>query len=103
MRHAITIRRQEYTDDGAGGSVQTWRTIYRGRAKVEQLSSGEQYNRQRITSPATHKFVMRYFANLRPSDQIVFNGVEYNISGQPDNWQYRNLWLTIMAASGVVQ
>ena len=103
LRHTITVRRQKYTDNGAGGSTVEWQDIYTLKAQVQQLSSGEQFTRQRISSPATHKFVIRYVSDLRADDLIVFRGIDYNIAGQPENWEYKNRFLTIMATSGVVQ
>ena len=103
LQETIDIRRQVATDNGAGGSVLTWQTIHTLKASVQQMSSREQFTRQHIGSPASHKFVTRYVDDILPSDQIVFRGIEYNIAGQPENWTYKNRWLIIMATSGVVQ
>ena len=103
LQETIEIRRQVPVDHGAGGSTITWQTIHMLKASVKQMSSGEQFVHQRLGSPASHKFITRYVADILPSDQIIFRGIPYNIAGQPDNWEYKNRWLTIMATSGVVQ
>ncbi len=103
MRETIEIKRQVLADNGAGGSTVTWQTVMTLKASVKQMSSGEQFTRQHIGSPASHKFITRYAAGILPSDQIIHRGIEYNIAGQPENWEYKNRYLIIMASSGVIQ
>lgn len=103
LRFPIVIQRETLADDGAGGQTVTWQTVWTGRASVNQMSAGERWAHQRLQSEATHRFVIRYADGILASDKIIFQDTEFNITGPPDNWEYKNRWLTIYATEGVVQ
>jgi SPP1 family predicted phage head-tail adaptor len=100
LRHRITLQRQTDVDDGHGGFTRTWQTLAERWADARQLSAGEQFQRQRLETRSTHRFVLRYDANITVEDRRVWLGVTYVIRAinDPDG---RHRWLEIDAESGV--
>jgi len=103
LRQNIAIYEEDLSSDEFGGDEVTWVAFKDNvKSKAHQMSAGERFAHQRIQSEATDKFTFRYFPGLKESMKIVFNGVDYNITGI-DNWEYRDQWLIVHAKRGVVQ
>lgn len=99
----ITIQREVHTPDGRGGqSVSLTNVVTDLFAHVRPRTGreGEQYDR--VNATATYLFVIRYRDDLRESDRIVWDGVQYNIQAILTRGG-RSMFLEIDATRGVAQ
>ena len=96
LRNLIDLRRATQEADGQGGFTSTWTTYAASiRAKVTPVSSREAVYLDSLRSTLAARCVVRYRADLRASDVVLFGGVMYQIKGEPRNIENRNLWLEL--------
>lgn len=100
----ITIIRPVKSDDGMGGKYVDEPQIIAANlwAKRRALSGKEFAKYEQVNATAMCAFVIRYRDDLLPSDQIISEGVAYNIRYIPPV-SSRSLYLVIDAESGVAQ
>jgi SPP1 family predicted phage head-tail adaptor len=67
---------------------------------VKALSGSERWASQRVEATASHKIVIRYFADLSAADRAVIRGREYQIRWI-NNLDFADEWLEISAQVGV--
>lgn len=75
------------TPDGGGGFSQAWQDISETPevyAAVEQLSVAEIFRYRQIMSRVTHRFVIRYRADVTAGMRIVHDGVSHDIAAIVD-------------------
>ena len=99
FRHTIIIQRATRTPIGGGSNTTMWNTHLTLRCKLTPLSSNERIYAQRIESDITHRILMRYVADILPSDRVNFNGRYFNIK-PPLNLEEANRYLEIGAVEG---
>lgn len=95
LRHQIEIQRYTEIQNDYGEITQTWNTIHTMRASVNPLSGKEYFASQQINAEVTHKVYIRYVADIKPSDRILFNTRIFNITSII-NYQERNITLELM-------
>jgi len=102
LREPVTFERKTRTGDGSGGFTEAWSTIAGAptRAMVKALSGSERWASQRVEATASHKIVIRYFADLSAADRAVIRGRAYNIRFV-NNVDFADQWLEITADLGV--
>jgi len=98
----ITFQRQTLTSDGQGGATKSWATLATVWALARARSGTEVAKMARVEATALYLFVVRYRADLRESDRIVWGGVNFNIRAINGN-SARRLYLEIDAERGVAQ
>jgi len=102
LNKRINIEREIRSSDGAGGSNSTWSQIKSIFAEIKPVSGREVVNSQRLQAQLTHKIIVRFTTDIRPSDRIEYNGRFFNIRAII-NVEEQNKWLEIMADEGVAQ
>lgn len=101
MKHQVSFQRVQMVSDDAGGVVEQSRA-YRplARAHITQASGSERFFTDRVEAISSYKVVVRYFADLRESDTIVFQGRAHNIT-RINNVEFANKWVEINVNGGV--
>lgn len=103
LRQRITIRRNARVSDGKGGFTPTWSTIAnRISARVRSLNGREAVIGQVLQGVSVFEIIIRYRADIKTSDQILFEGRELNIHSAEDRDGLRN-WTHINASSEAAQ
>jgi len=102
MRYEALIRAETLADDGAGGSIKTWRDKFTIRCSATQKAGGEKWLQEDLRSPAHVEFTTRYRDDITEADQLVFNGEQYDIYSL-DNVEFRNRWLVVKGVRRVAQ
>jgi SPP1 family predicted phage head-tail adaptor len=100
LRHRITIQRQSYTPDGAGGGTNTWTDYASIRAFIKPMSGNERLFSMRLEAETTHRIFIRYRADLTTTDRISFNGRLMQIRALI-NLEEANKYIEIYADEGV--
>lgn len=96
LRHLVEIQRPTDTSDGQGGIVRSWSVVApRVRAKVQPISTREAVQFAAIQSPVAARCFMRYRADVRAQDRIVFKGRAYEITGEPIDLEFAGRWLEL--------
>jgi SPP1 family predicted phage head-tail adaptor len=98
LRHRIAIVRPEANpeEDDYGqpqGAPATVRTCW---ARVRSLSGKEAEEKRQLAAEATHEVLMRYFDDVEPSDQVVFDGRTFEIAGPPRDPDNRKIALVLL-------
>ena len=98
----ITINELTLTPDGIGGSTEGWTLKGQVFAHVRPLSGREVTDFDRVNAEARYLFVVRYPADIKDCDRIVWDGESFNIRvrKQPKG---RDLYMQIEAERGVAQ
>lgn len=83
LRHRITIQSLSLTEDGQGGSSQSWADLATVWAQVEPVSTRERLYAEQIEYQRTHKVVIRYLADLTAgvthTHRFLFGGRTFQI------------------------
>lgn len=101
LREVISLQRASRKSN-FGGIDETWAAVSGApdRAYMKPLSGREVFASQRVEARASIMMVIRYFADIKERDRIVWNSREYNIR-HIRNVEARNKWLEIMLEEGV--
>ena len=84
MDQPITIERKTLTPDGAGGSIESWATVYSVWAAVRAAratSFDEGMDQGRMNATYRVSFTIYTISDLTEVDRIVWMGEVYNIRG----------------------
>lgn len=98
----VSVSRLTVTSDGVGGSVETWATIGTYWAKVKAVSGTENNQGDNISAVAEYQFTFSNRLDIKESDKLIYNGVEYNIKAKLPNSRM-DLYMDIRAERGVAQ
>jgi len=101
LRHRATIQQLVNTDDGAGGSIETWQDIATVWAAIEPLRGNERYTAQQVQSTLTHKVTIRYREGIKPQMRLTYKGRIFDIVSAIDIKELHQ-WLELLC-SEVVQ
>jgi SPP1 family predicted phage head-tail adaptor len=98
----ITFNREQLTPDGIGGNTRAWVIVGEVWAHVRPVSGGEKTDFQTVNAEAKYIFIIRWPIDIKESDQIVWDGIQYNIRliSTPKS---RNLYCEISAERGAGQ
>lgn len=100
LRHFITVQRKSLTVDDFGGPVEAWADLATQWALVEPLQGRELVNAQTVNAETTIRITVRYLANVKPDDRIIFDGKFYNLQSVVDP-ELKHRELIIMASEGL--
>lgn len=98
----ITIERKQLTPDGMGGNSLAWVSIGSVWAHVRPKSGRETVGFERLNGETTYIFIVRNSIDVKYSDRIVWDGVEFNVDNIPKP-KGRALYMEVEATSGVAQ
>ena len=79
LRHYITIKRIEWKSDGYGGQIQDKTKTKKVYAQVKTATGTEAITEGAIQNTKTRTLIIRN-TDIRPSDFILMDGEEFNIS-----------------------
>jgi len=90
----ITLQRTTYQDDGYGGQIPINDDYATMRAQVVQASTEEFLRAWGTSTETAIIFRIRYLAELRPADRVVYDGqgfdiVEMKPIGRNRGWELR--------------
>lgn len=102
MDQRVSIKREQRTPDGMGGSPVTFSTVATVWAHVRPLRGNELEAFDRVNGEAGYLFVLRYTDDVEESDRLEWEGVDYNIRFIKSQGA-RHLYLEIEAERGVGQ
>lgn len=100
LQTAITIQRRVRVTDGAGGWSESWETILTTRAYMKGLSGYERFTSDRLNAETKDRAVIRYYADLLPSDRLVVDGRAHNITYINDV-ERKHRWMVLDLSGGV--
>lgn len=80
LRHRITIQEDKgATVNALNERVEGWTTLTTRYGSVEPLTGRELWTAQQVQADITHKIRMRYYAGMKPTMRLVFQGRIFNI------------------------
>ena len=98
----VQFRRKALVNDGFG-FTESWAN--HGQpvpASKEDVSDGERWRAGEVSAHVTTRFVIRWSAfadGITPADRLVFEGLEYDISGIKEPKGTRRKWIELTAAA----
>jgi SPP1 family predicted phage head-tail adaptor len=100
LRERVTIRRTTETPNEYGTLVPADTDIATVWALVRPMSGGERDASRQVEASADYLIVMRYRADVRATDTLIWRGYAFNIRFIKDRGP-RSLYLEIEAERGV--
>lgn len=110
LRHQVSLQRSDYLRDSNGEVVQdpntgettsVWTEIALLWAAIEPSSAREFIASQAVQSEITGKIVIRYRADILPTDRFVHNGKVYSVEGLLPDKDSGLEYITIPVSNGV--
>lgn len=98
----VQFRRRALVNDGFG-FTESWAN--HGQpvpASKEDVSDGERWRASEVQAHITTRFMVRWSAftsSITPADRLIFEGLEYDISGVKEPKGTRRKWIEITAAA----
>lgn len=77
----IRVERATISRDALGGPAKAWALLGEVWAQVTPISDGERWRAAEVAASATIRFRIRWGLGVQATDQIVFDGRVYGISG----------------------
>jgi SPP1 family predicted phage head-tail adaptor len=75
LRHRVTIQQfVQGSDDGIGGTVDTWQDVDTIWARIEPLNSRDTLISQQLQLDATHQVEIRYRGNINSKMRLIHRG-----------------------------
>ena len=102
LSRRISIERKTLTPDELGGFAEVWQPLAQPWAHIKPMSGRELLHADKIDAPAASRFVIRYNANLREDDRVLYRGTYYNIRSLV-NIDESDEYTEITAERGVAQ
>ena len=100
LRDRITIRRQVNTKNPqTGGLTRTWQTLDTVYAQVRAVNGRESLVEQTLQGISTFEVMIRYRDDLKPADQVLWNGRELNIVSPPEDRFGNRQWSQFLAST----
>lgn len=100
LRHSVELQSQTNTPNGSGGFTKSWSTYATVRAGMKATSGWERSAADRLDAQTKNKLTIRYRADIKESDRVLFRGRAYNIRFI-DNVEFRDRWMVIDLDGGV--
>jgi len=100
LRNRITVQRQTFVSDGAGGGTNTWADYATIRSFIKPISGNEKLFSMRLEAAVTHRIFIRYRADLTTKDRISYKGRLMQIRALI-NLEEANKFIEIYAEEGV--
>ena len=97
LRQSITYRIKTFTVDEYGGPVEAWADFATVRASVAPLIGKDMVASMAAQSTAEMRVNHRYLSGITSAMRLVWNGVEYEIVGEPANVHGLGRELEVMA------
>lgn len=85
LRHVITYQAKTQTVDEYGGPVEAWVDFATVRASVAPLIGKDMLASMAAQSTAEMRINHRYLPGITSAMRIVWDGVDYEIVGEPAN------------------
>ena len=101
LRHNISIQESTSVNDGIGGKIITWSTMFEARAAIWPLSSKERLDAMKLESVITNKIRIRYRSGITSKNRIKFGDRIFNVIGAPINPDERNIMLDMLVTEDV--
>lgn len=96
----VSLQRLTPKRDGAGGATETWAEYAEVWAKVRPMTGRERENAARTEALSDYVVKIRYRADVRAADRIVWRDRELNVRFMKDRGP-RELYLELEAQMGV--
>lgn len=97
LRQVITYQAKAQTVDEYGGPVETWSDFATVRASVAPLIGKDMLSSMAAQSTAEMRINHRYLAGVTSAMRIVWEGLEYEIVGEPANVHGLSREIEVMA------
>jgi len=81
LYNVISIERYTTVENAYGELTKTWTNLHTLRANVKQLTSKEKYSSNEKYSLSTHSIAIRYIADLKETDRVLYRDNYYDIDG----------------------
>lgn len=81
LRERIEIQQVATSRDAIGGEVQTWGPLAGVWARVEPMSSSEQWRRQQMQASAAWKITIRWRADVTTKHRVVWGTRVFLVKG----------------------
>lgn len=94
FRHRVIIQTSTQVSDGQGGFTEMWTDGGTVWASVETLKAYQRFQAMQLQTPATHKLVMRYRADVNSGIRLKF-GVRLFWVQEVINVEMRNRYLIL--------
>lgn len=72
LRHRITLQKLEMVQNAYGEMTETWTDVSTVWASVNPISAREFFQAETVNSEITHKILIRYRENVKPSMRVKF-------------------------------
>lgn len=73
LRHLVSVQRTTESRSASGAVTNSWATLYSNvHARVNELSGLELIRAQRFDADVLYEVSMRYVADLRPKDRVIY-------------------------------
>lgn len=102
LRNSIIIEREVSLPNDSGGQDIVWVTHKNVKAFIKPKSGTERVRGMKLESPLTHSIMIRYTADVLPTDRVNFKGRYMQIRAVI-NIEERNRWLELACEEGVSQ
>lgn len=73
LRHPITIERYTQSQNAFGEVIEAWGTLLSTHADIQPIRGKEYFESKSINAEVTHRVILRYQAEIKPSDRVIFN------------------------------
>lgn len=80
LRHQVTVQRYTETQNDFGEVVKGWFDLFTTRANVRPITGKEIALDYTIVNKLTHRVFLRYRANIKPNDRVIYKDRELNIT-----------------------
>lgn len=84
LRERVQILAASDTRDQIGGLVRVWSSVATVWAQVEEMSAGEQYRREQISTSAQFAVTIRFRADVTVNQRVAWRGRTFEITGRPN-------------------
>ncbi len=84
LRYRVPLQQPVDTDDGAGGTTQTWSDVVTLWARIEPLDAGERVDAERIEAAIDHRVTIRWRAGVTHAMRFSFGTRVFAIRGLTD-------------------
>lgn len=100
LRRRVTLQELVKTDDGYGGTIETWQDITTIWAAIEPLRGNERYTAQQVQSELSHKVTIRYRTGIKPQMRLLYKDRIFEIEAVLDV-EERHQWLELLCSEVV--
>lgn len=101
LNQKIAIEKPPTTVDSLNQKTGEWAVVCSVFAKVLPVRGREFFDASQVQSESTYKFTIRYRADVKAGQRIVWNDARYDIISEPMLLDGLKNWMEILASSGV--